>query len=338
MTALARVPRRGFSCRGRSAAVTGVLLLALCAGLAGGCRSVETRQLVTRPVRHSIRGDNLLVLSDFRLPRDHPVIEDLMVLRSQVHEELALPESRSDVVVYIFNNESEYRSFLETTYPGLPPRRAYFVGTPKELAVYTFWGERIQEDLRHEFTHGLLHASLGRVPLWIDEGLAEYFEVPGPRPGTVNTEYTQKLSALLANGWQPDLERLEQLDEFAQMQRVDYQEAWAWVHFALHSSPDTRQSLVDYLHDLPSTKKPTPLSQRLSQQVAAPEKRFLGWLSTLSGTRGFAMSADVETEARTAGRETVDAKAAADFPGPFPAFEPSGSTIQQAGFEQPAAD
>ncbi|GIT30210.1 MAG: hypothetical protein Ct9H300mP1_22560 [Planctomycetaceae bacterium] len=45
------------------------------------------------------------------------------------------------------------------------------------------------EDLRHEFTHGVLHSSLKRVPLWLDEGLAEYFEVVGPKPGGVNTEY-----------------------------------------------------------------------------------------------------------------------------------------------------
>lgn len=262
-----------------------VLCAVLAAGMAG-CRTTNTRQLVTRPVRHSIRGDNLLVLSDFRLPRDHPVIEDLMVLRKQVHQVLELPPAKLDVVVYIFRDQPEYRSFLETTYPGLPPRRAYFVGTPKELAVYTFWGDRILEDLRHEFTHGLLHASLGRVPLWIDEGLAEYFEVPGPQPGTVNVEYAQKLSALLANGWRPDMKRLEQLDEFAQMQRVDYQEAWAWVHYSLHSTPENREALIGYLKDLPHEAKPDPLSKRLAQQTATIDQRFLAWLSTLTGTSG----------------------------------------------------
>ena len=32
-------------------------------------------------------------------------------------------------------------------------------------------------DLRHECTHALLHAVLPAVPLWLDEGLAKYFEV-----------------------------------------------------------------------------------------------------------------------------------------------------------------
>ena len=44
--------------------------------------------------------------------------------------------------------------------------------------VYTYWGNRIQQDLRHELTHAILHSVLKDVPLWLDEGLAEYFEVP----------------------------------------------------------------------------------------------------------------------------------------------------------------
>ena len=66
--------------------------------------------------------------------------------------------------MYLFTNEAEYTQYLNATYPGLPKRRAYFVGTPRELAVYTYWGERIQEDLRHEYTHGLLHACLKQSP------------------------------------------------------------------------------------------------------------------------------------------------------------------------------
>ena len=38
-------------------------------------------------------------------------------------------------------------------------------------------GPDFEIDLRHEATHALLHGSLPMVPLWLDEGLAKYFEV-----------------------------------------------------------------------------------------------------------------------------------------------------------------
>lgn len=259
-------------------------LAVLLALLLAGCRSGPSR-VVAAPAKHSVRSDRLLVLSDVKLPKDHPLIADLVVLREQVVKLLDLPPQRDQVVVYMFNTELEYSQFLQATYPGLPNRRAYFVGTPRELAVYTFWGDRIQEDLRHEYTHGLLHASLKGVPLWLDEGLAEYFEVIGPRPGEVNREYAAGLTTVMANGWRPDLERLERIKKFEQMQRADYQESWAWVHYMLHSSPETKGILLDYLHDLRDDSDPVPLSGRLRQDRPEYAVRFLNYAATLNSTQ-----------------------------------------------------
>jgi len=260
----------------------GIRFAWVCLVLAFGCRHTqEMRPLITPPSKHSVRSDRLLVQSDFRLPKDHPLIADLIALRGQVSAGLQLPAQQDEVVVYLFDNETEYTQYLNATYPGLPNRRAYFVGTPRELSVYTYWGKRIQEDLRHEYTHGLLHASLKRVPLWLDEGLAEYFEVIGPEPGRVNGDYARNLMTLLGNGWRPDLKRLEQLDKFEQMQRIDYQEAWAWVHFMLHGTPDGRQVLGDYLQELRIDSDPGLLSERLHATIPRLEDRFLSYLGSL---------------------------------------------------------
>lgn len=87
----------------------------------------------------------------------------------------------------------------------------------------------------------MLHGSLSRVPLWVDEGLAEYFELPGA-PGVPREDYLTDLARLLKNGWRPDLKRLELLDGVSEMQRLDYAESWAWVHWALHTHPETRKT------------------------------------------------------------------------------------------------
>jgi len=264
----------------------GMLALLLLCGLVPltGWSCATTRQpRVALPTRHSIRSDQLLIVSDFKLPPEHPLIEDLKTLRRQVSERLELPLGTKPVMVYLFTNELEYTQYLRATFPGYPPRRAYFIQTPgKELAVYTWWGDRIQEDLRHEFTHGLLHAALEGVPLWLDEGLAEYFEVAGAVPGHFNLEHAQLLASSVQNGWRPDLDRLEALEKVEHMHRADYREAWAWVHYMLHSSPETRQVLLNYLHELRTDPKPGPLRELLVAEIPDVDQRMMSYVATMN--------------------------------------------------------
>lgn len=254
----------------------------LLAWLGAGCAATRTSR-IGLPIKNTIQSDQLLVVSDIKLGKDHPLIQDLKTLRRQVSETLELPLGTKQVTVYLFTDELQYTQYLQSRFPGYPPRRAYFIQTPgRELAVYTWWGDRIQEDLRHEFTHGLLHAGLAGVPLWLDEGLAEYFEVAGPRPGQVNLEHVQGLAIALQNGWRPNLDRLESLEKVEHMQRPDYREAWAWVHYMLHSSPDTRQVLLNYLQDLRTDDQPGSLHARLQQATPDCEGRLLSYVAGVS--------------------------------------------------------
>lgn len=259
-----------------------LLIGALCA--AGGLSCATARPArVSLPAKHSIRADQLQIVSDFKLPKDHPLIDDLKALRQQVSQRLELPLGTRQVVVYLFTDEREYTQYLHVAFPGYPPRRAYFIQAPgRELAVYTWWGDRIQEDLRHEFTHGLLHASLESVPLWLDEGLAEYFEVAGATPGNVNIEHAKLLATAVQNGWHPDLDRLEKLEKVEQMQRPDYREAWAWVHYMLHASPDTRLVLLNYLHELRSNPNPGPIRDRLLAETPDADVRLVSYVASMT--------------------------------------------------------
>jgi len=252
--------------------------LALFLMVLAGCRTVN--QTVGLPARHSIAGDQLLVRSDVKLPKDHPLIDDLAKLRAEIARTLELPMQEDQVTVYLFADQLRYAQYMQSAYPQLPPRRAYFIGTSKELAVYTFWGDRVQEDLRHEYTHGVLHATLKAVPLWLDEGLAEYFEVTDGPTG-MNRDYAVRLTSAVENGWRPDLSRLERLTKVEQMQKADYQESWAWVHFMLHDGPETRGVLLDYLKDLRTTEAPPFLKDRLQAVVPHFEERLLQHASAL---------------------------------------------------------
>jgi hypothetical protein len=284
-SASAQCDRIGKNARlGASLARTSIFLAALAAAasICLGCQAVD--RPISLPVRYSVPGDQLLVLSDFKLQKDHELIRELNKLREQVTGILELPIKRDPVVVYLFNNETEYRRYMSTTYPRLPPRSAYFVGTATELAVYTHWGQNVREDLRHEYTHGLLQSGLKRVPLWLDEGLAEYFEVAGPLPGGANHDYARRLGEAVASGWRPDMKRLENLDDSAQMKRADYQEAWAWVHYMLNSTPQAKQVLVSYLNDLRTNPNPKAISRRLLADVPEFDARFVSYVAQLPST------------------------------------------------------
>ena len=168
-------------------------------------------------------------------------------------------------------------------HPDLPKRRAFFVAQPRrlggaeDLLVYTYWGDRIQQDLRHELTHALLHCVLKDVPLWLDEGLAEFFEIPSNWNG-VNPQHVQQLRA--AGNF--SLDRLEQLTDVQQMNPAEYREAWAWTHLMLRSSPAARQVLVSYLQDLRVNPRPGPLRPRLEKTVPDLDAALTRHLANLS--------------------------------------------------------
>ena len=112
-----------------------------------------------------------------------------------------------------------------------------------ELAIYAQEGDRLAEDLRHEMTHAYLHSALANIPpLWLDEGLAKYFEVPPGRHG-LNRQYVRQIAEAMQKGaWHPNLRRLEQLDPAGDMSQEDYVESWAWIHYLLESQPPQADS------------------------------------------------------------------------------------------------
>jgi hypothetical protein len=220
----------------------------------------------------TFRVSQFVFYADFNVDRKLPLFAELAALRDQVYKDLQLPSANTVVQVYLFENRDRYEQFMKAKYPKLPQRRAFFVAQPRavgageDLLVYTFWGERIQEDLRHELTHALLHSVLETVPLWLDEGLAEYFEVPPGWKG-VNYQHLDRLRQGKGSSFHPNLARLEQLDQVDQMRPAEYREAWAWVHFMLHGNPDAKKILVTYLQELRRTATPPPLRPRLAAVV-----------------------------------------------------------------------
>ena len=250
-------------------------LLWLAAVATPGCvQTWKTTRLPT-PSDHEILRGQLVVHSDFPLTAQHRVLEDLTARREDLSRRLGLPPGGEPIHVYLFEDAGQFAHYMQTYYPEFPARRAFFVQTDTRLEVYAHWGDRVAEDLRHEVTHGYLHSLAPELPLWLDEGLAEYFEVSRGRRG-LNRDHVDNLIARLQHGtWHPNLERLERLDEPFGMTLDDYAESWAWVHFLLEGNPRHRRILGDYLAELRETGSAGPMAQRLPLFIDQPERALI---------------------------------------------------------------
>jgi hypothetical protein len=243
------------------------------------------------PDGSSVVRDQLVLHSDFRLPRRHRLLEDVVALRGDVASELDLPLSDEPIHVYLFDAEEPYQRYIAEHFPDLPDRRAFFIETDTRLAVYAHWGDRVAEDLRHEVTHGYLHSVIPYVPLWLDEGIAEYFETPRGQKGYHPQHAETLLRAIAEQGWQPDLLRLESLVSVADMTQLDYAEAWLWVHFLLQTSRERRTLVQSHLALLRDDGPAPPLSGVLRQIEPQPAEALLTHLDTMNRINTIAANA-----------------------------------------------
>jgi len=234
------------------------------------------------PAEPALPGKPLILHCDFRLPQRQRLIDQLVRQRSVLHEKLNIPFSDEPVHVTLFASEQAYYEFLSQQFPNFPPRRALFVETNAQRTVYAHWGDHMVEDLRHEVTHGYLHSALPRIPLWLDEGLAEYFEVGQSQHGLHWAHVAFLLQKLQTSAWHPDLVRLEALDSSGKMTQQDYAESWAWVHFLLETSEQRQQLLAQYVADLQKFQAAKPLSIRLGKQLARADLALIEHLESLS--------------------------------------------------------
>jgi hypothetical protein len=258
--------------------LVGSFLIANCA-VAAGCATLGPRLVALgAPAEHRLQVPPFLVLTSSPLPEDADVPRQLATLYEQVSRTLALPDCDRCVEVYIFDDRASYDRFIAMNYPELAPRRAFFIAQDDREVVYTFRDERFEEDLRHEACHALIHAVTGTVPLWLDEGLAEYFECPGDAEG-VHAQHLLDTKKALGRGWRPDLAHLERLTHVNQMNRDDYRQAWAWVYFLLHGSPQGRELLLSYLAELRDGAPAEPFSRRLREAVPRADAALAAYLA-----------------------------------------------------------
>ena len=250
--------------------------------------------------------------AEFDLTSADDTLKELSRISEVLKERLDLPASQEWIELYIFANEMQLRAFLEREYPNIPYRRALFLKKQKQDGqLFLYFSENFARDLRHEGTHAFLHAVLPEVPIWLDEGLAEYFEMgvgtaaadagkPHRRfsdglfhrtetiPEEVRaSEWFLPICERAAHGELPPLSELESLREMSEMTAERYAESWAWVTFLLHGPESVRKILPAYISELHKRKTlPVfpfhPISRRLGKVCFDPTAELTQFFRKLS--------------------------------------------------------
>jgi tetratricopeptide (TPR) repeat protein len=165
-------------------------------------------------------------------------------------------EPRDDRIypVMLFSGEAGYQAYTEDLLGGRAENTAgLFSPALKQLLIWNLPDrEQMFTTVQHEGFHQYLDSIMDDAPRWLNEGLAEYYEVMDlsglvTDHGTVNKNH---LSLLRSKGYKPLKELLHYSPaEFYVDGIWSYAQSWSFVHFLLHSTEENR-ALFDKLIDL----------------------------------------------------------------------------------------
>jgi hypothetical protein len=215
---------------------------------------------------------SLVCHADSSLDDIEPLLQELDQLSAEIQETLETVSQPGTIDLYVFRTRQAYQDYLEHYFPGVPYRRALFITAHGQRMVFVQRGPELETDLRHECTHAILQPATIAMPLWLDEGLACYFEVPPADRGT--DPRGAKVRQLVNKGEVKSLAELERCVDLAQMGGDEYRFAWAWVHFLLHDSFTARAELLQFVAAVHNGTATPPLSQRLARAVPRIQELF----------------------------------------------------------------
>ena len=190
--------------------------------------------------------------SDFPVSNIEAFETEILDLQTDLIDYLGVPRPNEKIGLCLFARRESYAAFLREVFPQAPTNRpALYIKDRGPGILFLQVDDRLIVNLRHEMTHAILNASLRYVPIWLDEGLAKYFETPRGDRATQNPfldPVANRASSFLVPI--PSLARLEKMTKMEQIGPDQYRDAWAWTHFLIHYSPETQRLLGRYLYSL----------------------------------------------------------------------------------------
>ena len=234
------------------------------------------------PPFHVTHAGRFQFVADYRFTQAKRAGVELESMAQKLWSELMIPDKRTPVRVYLFSTQKAFSRYVRQQIPTLKQadtnRTAMFLlrnGMPYIFAVAT---PELMLNLRHEFVHVLLNTTHENLPIWLDEGIAEYYETKDGR----QQEFCKLLSRQNRLFWKPSIGRMERLKTMSQMGIVEYAEGWSWVHLMMRGPKPYRQVIPRYLADLRKGDLTATISRRIA---AADVDAVRSWRTHLSSLR-----------------------------------------------------
>jgi len=197
------------------------------------------------PRRHDYESAHYLVLSDM----DPKVCFDASQILEQAYAVFSArleraPATSERFKVFLFSGRAGYQDHVLDLLGQMVPHSAgLYVGSLRQLFIWNLpEREEMLQTVRHEGFHQYLHRIMDDPPLWFNEGLAEYFEEAKVVQGKWTTG-APRPDHLKRLGLPQPLREFLFLDDRAFMGNAtaNYAQAWAFIHFLLHTSRENRQ-------------------------------------------------------------------------------------------------
>lgn len=210
--------------------------------------------------------------------RREPLIRDLKQIHVELKNKLGLTIGKAPIEVLLFRNKRNYMDAVRKQVPNAVNRPALFVKTAEGSRVYAYYSPTVDIDVRHECTHALIHNAVQFIPLWLDEGLAEYFELKAGtrvRPARLNeVRQAIRIGRLLRT--RATLPELEAIDDISKMGSQEYRDSWAWVHYLLNDQEDIApRVLKSYLGEIQKGNPPGAFSKYFARYISHGDARLV---------------------------------------------------------------
>jgi len=226
-------------------------------------------------------------------------------------------------VVYVFGTHQELAPFLPGKNGASSAIAGYF-HPGNDLNAIALQLETFDDSSRiifHEYTHLLLHSATIRIPLWLDEGLAEYYSTYALEKDGTRANIGRPIVwhvAILRQAYIP-IATLLAVDHSSPMynerdrQTIFYAEAWALTHYLMTRMPDGAGGINRYATGIAKGGKPDEVfAQAFGKTPAEIDKELRTYIHGYSfDSRIFTFRAKVEAGPSDEGRTLPAAEASA---------------------------
>lgn len=221
--------------------------------------------------------------------------------------------------LYLYKNPADYRD-----HPDVVPDSAGTYTGRSLVAIAPMSGSSwrlVQHEAFHQFAHKMIR---GRLPVWLNEGLAEYFGEgiwTGDRlvVGVINPDRLARVQTHIKNR---QLLKMQQMFTMPQrewntgLSMRNYDQAWSMVHFLVHAEEGRYQkALSAHIRDLSRGRGSLKSwAARFGRNVEAFQARYAKWCLSLGPNPGADLYARITVlaltgflaRARYAGRQFND--------------------------------